>query len=374
MHSGHAEFRIQNSGAPRWARFVLCLHSAFCILNFLSSSSAAAQDSLGQTVVDVVVEQEGQRVADPVVLNLLQTRVGQPLSMVDVRTTYDHLYNLRRFDDIQTTTEPVAGGVRLRYVLLPSHPIDRIEFRGTIELSQTDLRRVVTDRYGRSPNPTRAAEAAVTLQNEYRRRGYPAASVAARVEPTHNPHRATLVFDINAGRRARIADVQFLRVDADDAGGAFPLPDIRVGQPYDADKFRAELDRWEEKMRAQGFYEARASVAANMPDDAYPRVSLLRGPRVMVEFAGDPLPEKERERLVPIRSEGSADEDLLEDAKLAIEQYLRAHGYRDATAEYTRDDKAPGLLKITFQVTRGPHYTIDSVRITGNTAIPNSEL
>jgi outer membrane protein insertion porin family len=350
---------------------------AFCLLYFLAPTHATAQDSqdlVGQPVVELVVEEEGQRVADPVVLNLLQTRVGQPLSMADVRTTYDHLYNLRRFDDIQTSAEPVPGGVRVRYTLVPSHPVDRIEFRGDVALSETELRRVVTDRYGRSPSPTRAQEAAVMLRNEYRRSGYPAATVAARVEATHNPHRATLTFDVNAGRRARIAEVQFIRIDDDDTNAPLAMPVIRTGELYDPDKVQQELDRWEERMHAQGFYEARATGVPNMPDDAYLRVNVLRGPRVVVEFAGDPLPEKERERLVPIRTEASADEDLLEDSKLAIEQYFRARGYRDATAESIRDDKTPGLLKITFQVTRGPHYTIDSVRITGNTAIPEAEL
>ena len=95
---------------------------------------------------------------------------------------------------------------------------------------------------------------------------------------------------------------------------------------------------------------------------------------MVVEFTGDPLPEKERERLVPIRAEGSTDEDLLEDAKVAIEQYLRERGFRDATADYSRDEKTPGQLKITFHVTRGPHYTIETVRITGNDAISTAEL
>jgi outer membrane protein assembly complex protein YaeT len=365
---------MQNAGGKRWARLLFCLHFAFCILHCFAAAPAAAQDLIGQPVVEVIVEQEGQRVTDPVILGLVQTRVGQPLSMTDVRETSDHLFALRRFDDIRPTAEPVAGGVRLRYVLMPSHPIDRIEFRGTVSVSEGDLRRVVTDRFGRSPNPARAAEAAQMLQTEYRRRGYPAASVAARVEPTHNPDRATLAFDINSGRRARIADVRFTYLDRDETSGKFALPDIRVGEPYDPQKVEERLANWEERMRAQGFYQARASAAPNMPDDAYLIVSVARGPLVVVEFTGDPLPEKERERLVPIRTEGSTDEDLLEDAKVAIEQYLRERGFRDARADYSRDEKTPGQLKITFHVTRGPHYTIESVRITGNDAISTAEL
>ena len=147
---------MQNAN-PVWLRIVLRLHFAFCILHLFAPSQATAQDLIGQPVVEVIVEQEGQRVTDPVVLALVQTRVGQPLSMTDVRETFDHLFALRRFDDIRPTVEPAAGGARLRYVLVPSHPIDRIEFRGTVSVSETDLRRVVTDRFGRSPNPARAA-------------------------------------------------------------------------------------------------------------------------------------------------------------------------------------------------------------------------
>jgi outer membrane protein insertion porin family len=369
----NAKFKMQNANAA-W-RAALLLHFASCILHVLAPSTAAAQDLIGQPIVEIVVEQEGERVTDPAILNLVETRVGQPLSMTQVRETLDHLLNLRRFDDVQPRAEAAPGGVRLRYVLMPSHPVDRIEFNNNGSVSESDLRRLVTDRFDRSPNPSRAAEIAAALKTEYRRRGYPAATVNPRVVATHKPDRSTLIFDIDPGRRARIADVQFrYRDDREAASPSFALPDIRMGEPYDAEKVEEALDRWEERMREQGFYQANASVAPNMVDDAYLIVNISRGPLVMLEFSGDPLPESERDRLVPIRAEAATDEDLLEDAKLAIEQYFRARGYRDATAEYTRDDKMPGQLKITFRISRGPHYTIDAVRIVGNAAISTPEL
>ena len=102
-------------------------------------------------------------------------------------------------------------------------------------------------------------------------------------------------------------------------------------------------------------------------------VSVERGPLVSVAFAGDPLPENERERLVPVRAEGSADEDLLEDAAAAIRNYLYERGYRDANVDYTRDPRGDELV-ITFTIKRGRRHVVDSVNITGNTAIPEAEL
>ena len=103
------------------------------------------------------------------------------------------------------------------------------------------------------------------------------------------------------------------------------------------------------------------------------RISVDRGPHVSVAFSGDPLPEADRDRLVPIRAEGSADEDLLEDSSRAIEDYLHERGYRDAMAPYVRDE-TPGELTIRFTITRGPRYLVDDVSITGNMAIPTADL
>jgi outer membrane protein assembly factor BamA len=333
------------------------------LLLFFCSSTTYAQ--VGEPIVEVVVQQEGRGVTDPLVLGLIATTVGEPLAMRDVRETIEHLTSLRRYDDIQPTAENVPGGVRITYVLFPSHPVDRVEFTGTLGVPESDLRRLLTDRYGRAPAAGRAAEAVDLLRRTYRSRGYPAATVVTRIEEAHNPDRATLIFQIEAGRRARIADVRFVQLDEDATTTITGIPAIRIGDPYDSETVDQQLREWENDLRERGYYEARASHAADIADDAYLRVTFRRGPRVQVAFAGDALPGSEQERLVPVRTEASADEDLLEDSALAIQRYLNERGYRDATARYTRTE-TPGELIITFTVTRGAHYTIDSVTVTGN--------
>lgn len=332
---------------------------------------AAAQ--VGEIIREVVVSQEGVVVDDPLVRGLIETTVGEPLSMRDVRETIEHLSNLRRYDDIQPMAEPVAGGVRVTYVLVPAHPIDRVEFSGTLGIPGADLRRLIDERYNGAPAVGRVPEATELLQRTYRSRGYPNARITSRLVEAHKPDRATLIFDIDAGRRARIADVRFVQLDEDAATSLTGIPDVRVDVPYDSAAVDETLRQWERRLRDRGYYEARASHAADIAEDAYLRVTFRRGPRVVVEFAGDPLPAGEREQLVPVRSEASADEDLLEDAVLAIERYLRERGYRDATARYTRNE-TPGELVITFTVSRGARYAIDTVTVTGNTALAPAEV
>jgi outer membrane protein assembly factor BamA len=336
--------------------------------------ATAASAQIGQVITDVRLEQEGRTLVEPTLAALVETRVGEPLSMRDVRETTAHLMSLGRFEDVQTLVEATAAGVRLRYVLVPLHPVDRIELRGNLGLAESQLRRLVQERFGRAPVAARQTEIADMLRANYRRRGFPSARVATRIEETHDPDRAALVLDIDAGSQAVIGSVQVIQVDQDQQGRVPFGPNVRVGQVYDADQVDAELQNWVQQMHQRRYYEARASHGPLFPDgSAHVTVNVALGPQVVVAFAGDPVPESEQARLVPVREEGSVDEDLLEDSSRAIEDYFMARGYRDATAPHASLEKG-GQLTITFTVTRGPRYVVDTVTIAGHAAVTAAEI
>jgi outer membrane protein insertion porin family len=365
----NSEFRMQNAERT-WLHRAVTLSLALCV--FCIAAPVDAQ--FGRQITEVVLEQEGRPVVDPIIVELIETRVGTQLDATDVRETIAHIMSLNRFDDVQVSAEEAGAGIRVRYVLKPLHPIDRIEFEGMLGLSEDDVLRVIVDRFGSSPRAARTPEMIDALRMEYRRRGYANARVDSRLVETHDPDRATLVFEIEAGRRLIIADRRFTQRDADVQGTVTELPNIKPGQPFDDDTIERELRSWEDAMHSRGFYEARASHGSEITEDgAIVSVNLTRGPRVVVRFTGDALAEGDRDRLVPIRAEGSADEDLLEDSSRAIEDYLHARGYRDANAVYTSQEQKEELV-ITFDVDRGPRYLARNVSFTGNMAISEMDL
>jgi outer membrane protein assembly factor BamA len=132
------------------------------------SLAGTASAQVGQPIVELQLDEEGRVVNDSAVLRLIETRVGDQLSVRAVRETISHLMALGRYDDVRAFAETAAGGVRIKYVLLPRHPIDRIEFVGRTELSQDDLRQLITDRFGASPSPSRLNDLTEALRVEYR--------------------------------------------------------------------------------------------------------------------------------------------------------------------------------------------------------------
>ena len=341
----------------------------------VSSTALAGQPS--PLVVDIQFEQEGQVVTDALLTSLVVTSIGQPLSIRDVRETTGHFLTLNRFEDVQSFSEAVDGGVRLRYVLFPLHEVDRIEFRGALGLSEGTVRSAIVARFGEAPPASRAGEVEQLLRFLYRDRGYPGADISTRIEEFHDPDRATMVLLIEAGRRATISQVEFEQADLAGVGAAagVRVPNVRRGQAYDTEVVAGEITRYEEALRERGYYEARAtqSVEFDADGNAAVIIAIDRGPLVAVEFSGDPLSQAERDRLVPIRAEASVDEDLLEDANRSIEQYLFVLGFRDAVVDYSRDE-LDGLLTVTFDVRRGQRHIVNGVAIAGGAEIASADV
>jgi outer membrane protein assembly factor BamA len=153
-------------------------------------------------VASVTIEIEGHASTDPGLTDAVQTRMGDPLKMADIRQTITHLYHLGRFDDVRVEAEAAAnGGVSLRYVLSPIHTVTTVVFHGELGLSEGTLRGRMIERFGETPPLARAADVAAALEELYHERGYLRASVQVRppiIE--HDPDRATL----GAARSSRV--------------------------------------------------------------------------------------------------------------------------------------------------------------------------
>jgi outer membrane protein insertion porin family len=342
-------------------------------------SDADVGDYLGKPVVSVRVETEGRATEDGRLLQLVETRPGEPLSMAAVRESITHLFSLGRFEDVRVDAELERDGVALRYELIPVHPITRIEFRGTSRIpgvDQSGLRSSIAERYGTSLPVGRAGEIARLVESELGTRGYRRARATADVALEHNPDRATLMLTIDPGPRTRIGAVDIVGAPPEDVPQLLARLGMRGGAPFEVESLNERLDSIGAEYRRRGYYEARAQAIPRFSDDDRTvnlTITVTPGPLVRVVFDGDPLPADRREELVPIAREGSADEDLLEDSTNRIEASLRAQGYRDAAAPHTRE-VVDGELRIRFDVRRGRHYRVDDVVISGNDAIPLLQL
>ncbi|MGE3578095.1 MAG: POTRA domain-containing protein [Vicinamibacterales bacterium] len=337
--------------------------------------AAQAPPGAGRRVTAVTVEIEGRVVQDATLLALIDTRVGGPLSMAEIRDAVSHLDGLGRFEDIQVVTEPAGDGVRVRFQLTPRHPVTAFALRGTLGLPEATVRQAVIERFGATPDAARSAEIVDFLRGWYRDAGHARAVIASALELRHDPDRATVVLTVDAGPAARLHSI---RVEGLDPGARTALLDrlaIREGAAHDGRALRAALDKYEQDLRGRGYYEARADLSFDYTPagDVDLTIVVETGSPISVEFEGDALPQAQRQQLVPVEREASVDEDLLESSAVAIEQYWKARGYRDALVTHRRLER-DGRLVIVFTTVRGRRAVFGPISMTGVSGVPDADL
>lgn len=338
--------------------------------------AAKAEQYLGKTITDVRVDLAGVAVVEPGLLELVETRVAEPLGMRNVRGTIDHLVGLGRFEDVRVFASATDQGVALRWQLIPVKRITRITVTGDAVLSESAIRSELNDRFGALPSANRIDDMVRRLEAFYAERGFERASILPRIQDEDQaPELSELVLTIEAGQRITIGSTT--------VSGATLEPEAEVirilglaGRPFDQVAIEARIATYEESLRERGYYQARVRESHVIAADGRSMsvaVTVESGPHVSIVFAGDPLPQGYREGLIPIRSERSVDQDLLEDASGAIENALREQGYRGALAPYTRVEKG-GELIVTFTIARGPLHRVESVETSGHSRVAGADL
>ena len=343
----------------------------------LSMTGAEPQDFLGKTITDVRVEIAGVPVVESGVIELVETRVGEPLAMQDVRGTIEHLVGVGRFEDVRVLASGSDQGVALRWQLIPIQRITKITVTGSSAVQSSEIRREITDRFGARPSSNRIVEIGQRVTDFYAARGFQEVSVLPRVQDEDPvPEESELVLTIVEGRRRSVGKVAITGRPLESQAEVIRLLGLEPGQPFDRVALDTRITSLEESMRERGHYQARvreshAPASDGWSDDV--TISVEPGPHVSLVFAGDPLPEGNRDALVPIRAERAVDQDLLEDATLRIENALREQGYRTARASYTREEKG-GELVLTFTIARGRLHRIESVEAAGHAKITAVDL
>jgi len=339
-------------------------------------ADAAVFDYLGQPVAEVHLQSNGVELHDPLLIEIVDTKAGQPLQMADVRETLAHLFGLGRYQDIQVDATFRGTALVLTYTLIPVQIVRRVTFQGSLDLPESELRRAVVDRYGASPAIARSPQVVATLQSLYRTHGFARAQITPRTEAAPGSSDATLVFSVDPGPRARIAEITVSGTPLNPPPALLNKLDLRTGESYDGVAIDTRLTKYADQLREQGYYEATVTQLSRFVDDDRAANLVLNvdpGPRVELTFEGDPLTERERDELVPVAREHSVDEDILEDSKFNIERHFRLLGYCNPRADYQRTGTS-SVLTIAFTITRGPKCVLQQLQITGNESISEAEL
>jgi outer membrane protein insertion porin family len=337
---------------------------------------------LGRRVGGVRIERLGQAVNDARLEGLIETKAGAPLSMREVRDSLLHLYNTGLFEAVNVSADATdTSSITVVYHLTPARTVTRYEFRGELGLDESDLRRLLVDRHGQRPALGRTQAAVETLQAHYKEAGYLNARVSSAIEAI-TPESVALVMNVTSGARAKIGRID-IRGQLEPGKPAESTPeriqarlDIAPGKPFDGPELQRRIARIVQDLRNRGYYEAELTPTQTPSADGLVidlAIAIEPGARVTVRVEGSTIPTSRQEELIPVKREGSIDEDLLEDSKRRIESYLHGRGHWRADVSYARR-ATPAGLDLVFTIREGAVFRIADVKVTGEKAMSRAEI
>ena len=329
---------------------------------------------IGKVVVKVEFVADGKFIQDQSVYDLIETKIGVPLSMRQVRESLTHLFSLGQFEGAQVNGVLQNEGVALQYELIPYQLVERIEVSGNVGVSTDNVKQVITEAHGTSFLSSQLELVTETVREYLRKRGFLRAQVQTRV--VRQSSYFVLQVEVQSREQAEISRIVIRGVSATMYPRVLARLGIETGSSYDGFDIDQRLRNYEAQLHDNDFYEARLAHQIEIIE-AGQQVHLLldvqRGRQINIVFAGDPIPTRDFSDLVPIEREGSADEDLLEDSDRRITTLLQGMGYRDATVTH-KNEIDGDQLSVIFMVRRGQLYEISDVVFSGNTIVTRQVL
>ena len=347
----------------------------------------------GQKATAVSLIANPHRDLDPLRRYVTQ-KAGEPYSEAKIETSAQALQKAGGFEKVRVNVVPDIAGLRVNFLLEPAYYLGIVDFPGAGKhFSYTRLLQVV-DLPDEDPyDPSRLPVAESALLKFLHSNGYFQAKLHA--EPTmDDPHQLVNVnFIVEMGQQARIESVSIDGPDHPES--AHLLRSVRSlrarltggllksGKDYSPERVSAATALMKKTLARQ--HRLAASIHENPPQyhaetnrvDVSFKVEV--GPIVTVRTVGAKLSfipllaSRQMKKLIPIYSEGTIDQDLVDEGQRNLTDYFQKKGYYDVkvTAELV---KQPDQILVQYQIDRGTKHKVDRIVFHGNYALSQKDL
>jgi outer membrane protein insertion porin family len=336
-----------------------------------NSQPAAALSSISTYVGRKVQSIELPGVPDrDHLLEMLPQKSGEPLDRDKVRESIRVLYATGRFGDIQAEVTPSGEGVVLTFTTSLNFLVGAVDVEGApghpnhnqiVNASKLQLGELYT-----LDKLNRALENIRQLMQE---NGYYRARIAA--ESTSNPatQQVNILFHITAAEPAHVGEVKATGHSAFSQAQLQDVAGMHSGDRVTASRVTNSLQRLRKKFRKQKRLLAQVSIAeqnyrpaSNAVDYTY---LIEPGPAVLISVQGFHITRGALKKEVPVYEENALDDDLLNEGKRNLLDYLQSRGHFDAKVEYQKE-AGPGTVRVSYHIDPGPVHKFALIEITGN--------
>jgi outer membrane protein insertion porin family len=311
-------------------------------------------------------------------LPMLPQKPGQPLDRDQVRDSIRALYSTGRFADIQAEVAPSGSGVRLIFTTSLNFFVGAIDVEGAP--SHPNFNQIVNAskfQLGELHTLDKLDHALQNIRQLMQENGYYRARVTAESTSNAATQQVNILFHITPGEPAHVGEVKVTGHSSLSQGQVQDISRMHPGDRVTAARVTNSLQRLRKKFQKQQRVLAQVSIAgqkyhseSNAVDYAY---LIEPGPVVIVYTQGYHIGRGLLKKEIPIYEENAVDDDLLNEGKRNLLDYLQSRGYFDATVEFQKEN-SPDSLRVIYQINPGPLHKLELIDISGNKYFPRQIL
>jgi len=358
-----------------------------------TSSQPAASVFNGQKVTAIDLIGNPHRDLEPFRADVVQ-KVDEPYSQDQVEASRRALQQTGVFAKVDVNVVPEFDGVRVSFLLEPAYYLGIIEFPGATRIFSYTRLLQAADLADEDPyDSARLPIAQKALENFFKHDGYFQATVQPGIQIDDAHQIVNVNFSVNLARQAKIAEVQIEGPDSDETarllrstrslrahliGGL-----LKPGKRYSSERLKHATTLIKRSLSQQ--HRLASSVQENPPryhaenntvDIAF---KVTAGPIISVMAKGAKLSMipflsgRELKKLVPVYSERSIDNELVQEGQQNLVDYFQKKGYYDAAVKINFT-KQPDEITIVYEINRGKKHKVDRILFHGNNQIASKVL
>jgi outer membrane protein assembly complex protein YaeT len=303
-------------------------------------------------------------------LEMLPQKAGQPLDRDQVRESIRALFATGRFADIQAEVVPAGDFVELIFTTSLNFFLGAVDVEGApAHPSRNQIVNASKFQLGELHTLDKLDRALQNIRQLMQENGYYQARVTA--ETTSNPvtQEVNVFFHISPGELAHIGQV---KVSGHSALSDAEVQNIARMHPSDrvtASRVTNSLQRLRRKFQKQQRVLAQVSIAGQKyhPESNSVDYTFLidPGPVVIVYAQGFHIGRGVMKKEIPVYQENAVDDDLLNEGKRNLLNYLQSRGHFDASVEIQKETRAD-VLRVIYRIDPGPIHKLELIEISGN--------
>ena len=310
-------------------------------------------------------------------------KVGEPLDREKIRASLRVLYATGRFSTLQVETEPSRqNGLTLVFVATENYFNGDVNVDGApaktnpkahqlVESSKLDLGATFSQE-----SVDRSVDRMLKVMAD---NGYYKAKITYDLNRHEDTRQIDINFHVTPGDLARVGEVTIEGDTGIPPDKVRSLTKLKTGDKVKQEHVTRALERLREKYQKNDHLEAQVSLIDRIYHPETNRLDYVfraqEGPTVAIKADGAKISNRQLKKLVPVYQENAVDDDLLNEGRRNMRDYLQTKGYFDATVEVERQPSPEkNHLDIVYKVDSGVRHKLAAVKLEGNKYFDNDTI